>query len=231
VATLPLALANSGGIASNPLLQRANKIIVLSDRAEAVYTRYGVPADKIAIIPNGLDIPSPESLEPVDPSHWVGIGRLTPEKGFADLVGSWPAGPRLDIIGGGPEADAIQAAANPLVRLLPPIANKELMALVPGYAGLVLPSKWFEGLPTVVLEALGSGVPVIAREGNSAADFFLRNEPTWVYDGSSSSLQAALDSVESLGSRSRLRARELFVQKFSLQTWVFELESVFRALI
>jgi len=231
VATLPLAVANRGGPERNPLLKRANKIIVLSNRAQSIYTKYGLPEDKITIIPNGLDIPTPASLEPVDPPHWVGIGRLTPEKGFADLVGSWAATRRLDIIGSGPEEDEIRSVADPMVRLLPPMANKELMALVPKYSGLVLPSKWFEGLPTVVLEALGSGVPVIAREGNSAADFFLRNEPTWVYDGSRLSLEAALDSVDSRGSHSRIRARELFVQKFSLQSWVSELENLFRALI
>ena len=231
VATLPLAIANRGGLERNPLLQRANKIIVLSDRAQSIYTKYGLAGDKIAIIPNGLDIPTPVDNVVIEPSNWVGIGRLTPEKGFADLIGSWPSSRHLDIIGTGPEEDAIRTIAGPGVRLLPPMNNKDLMELVPDYAGLVLPSKCFEGLPTVVLEALGSAVPVIAREGNSASDFFNVHEPSWVYDGTNSSLERALDSVESRGIDARIRARQLFDEKFSLRSWVKELEKLFNTLL
>jgi glycosyltransferase involved in cell wall biosynthesis len=231
LATIPIALATSGGLQRNRLIDRAQKVIVLSERAKSIYRQYGLPEEKIIIIPNGLDIAIPPNTREMPKTRWIAVGRLTAEKGFADLVRLWPVGLNLDIIGEGPEAELIRAVGKSNVTLSPVVPNSELIATLPGYVGLILPSKWFEGLPTVALEALGSGLPVVAHTGNSASDFLLRHEPAWVYDGSGSSLAATMAAIESRGTEARTRARQLFDEEFSLEIWVSRLEALFNSLV
>jgi len=231
LASLPIAIANAGGLKRNQLLQRADKVVVLSERAKSTYSAYGLSSERISVLPNGLNINPPTQTVMPDARTWIGIGRLAPEKGFADLASIWPRDRDLQIIGTGPDADLITALARPNVALRRPLENNALLDAIPNFAGLVLPSKWFEGLPTVVLEAFGSGIPVIARDGNSASDFLLKHEPAWVYDGTAASLVMAMESIESRGTETRARARQLFDEEFSLGIWVVRLEALFASLL
>lgn len=234
VATLPLTIANRGGLQRNRLLQRADKIIALSDRVKSIYEKYGLSDQRLALIPNGVDVAPPDIPGSPRSSNWVAVGRLTPEKGFGSLAREWPPELRrtLDIYGNGPELDLISNLAKTNIRVRGAIPNADVMTALPEYTGLILASKWFEGAtPLTVLEALGSGLPVIAHDGNSAADFLMKHEPTWVYDGSRTSLVNALNSIESRGNEARTRARQLFDAEFSLAIWVKRLEALFSSVL
>ncbi|MEI8058478.1 MAG: glycosyltransferase family 4 protein [Actinomycetes bacterium] len=223
VATLPLAISLRGGVTRNHLLARADKVIVLSERARLLYEWYGLPSPKLVVVPNGLNIPAKDGVIPEN-ERWVAVGRFTPEKGLLDLVSQWPGDRWLDVIGAGPELGLIETVAPHRVRIVPPLPNSDLLEMLPTYSGLILPSKWFEGLPTVIVEALGSAVPVAARSGNSASDVLEAYEPSWVYDGSTPSLEAALSAISTSGLSARLRARELFEREFMMATWIDRLE-------
>ena len=101
----------------------------------------------------------------------VGIGRLTPQKDFASLLRSFQLvrkerDCRLVILGEGPERDALLHLADELgIR-----EHVDLPGFVPNpYAVLaraqafVLSSRW-EGLPTVLIEAMALGVPLVAAD-------------------------------------------------------------------
>ncbi len=110
-------------------------------------------------------------FEPGQPPVFIGIGRLREQKDFATLINAFaqirrerPC--RLLIFGEGPDRPRIEA----LVRRL----GLENDIALPGYdtnpyaylrraAAFVLSSRW-EGLPTVLIEALVCGVPVISTD-------------------------------------------------------------------
>lgn len=222
VATLPLAWRGRGGAPHDPLMARADTVITLSPRAREVYAEAGVPHDRLRVLPNFVAVPRPTVPAQRGPERWLCVARLTPEKGVLDLVRTWPAGRALDVVGEGEQRDAIIGAAPPGVRLLGSLANDDLRARMPGYTGLVVPSRWFEGLPTVYLEALAAGLPVVATAGNSAADDVAehalgRTVPAEPADGE---LAAALDDVRRGGEGLRARVRESFAARYTPETWV-----------
>ena len=177
IATLPLSLRNLGGPDTQALLRRADRIIVLSERARMMWANSGIAASRTVVIPNGL----PESSAPRAGSRrgWVVVGRLTPEKGILELLEDWPSGQPLDIIGDGELSRQIQQRlrSRPLLRLLGGMENDEVAVRLPRYEGLVFPSLCIENFPTVVAESLRAGTPVLAREGNAAADYLSDHTP------------------------------------------------------
>jgi glycosyltransferase involved in cell wall biosynthesis len=108
-------------------------------------------------------------LKPNEPPVILSVGRLDPQKDYPSLIRSFarvrqslPA--RLLILGEGPERNALDS----LVRQL----GLEEDVCLPGFVSnpypymskasvFVLSSRW-EGLPTVLVEALYCGVPVVA---------------------------------------------------------------------
>lgn len=106
------------------------------------------------------------------------VGRLVPKKGFDHLIAAvaqvraagWDV--ELTIGGGGELYEALQAQVKQLqlddvVRLLGPINQSEVRDLIARSHVFVAPcvptaDGNIDGLPTVVLEAMASGIPVIA---------------------------------------------------------------------
>jgi glycosyltransferase involved in cell wall biosynthesis len=163
------------------------------------------------------------TTEPAPPrARWLCVARLTPEKGVLEMVRSWPRDVELDIVGEGELRDAIEAEAPAGVHLIGSFDNATLRAAMRRYAGLVVPSRWFEGLPTVYLEALASGVPVVAFDGNSAADDVLAHDLGIVTSSSpdAEELAAALTGVAGRGEELRRRCAESFAARFTPPVWV-----------
>ncbi|MFP6752699.1 MAG: glycosyltransferase [Pirellulaceae bacterium] len=112
----------------------------------------------------------------------VGMGRLTAQKDFGTLIRAFarmanPSSSRLVILGEGEERSALEALVQQL--------KLEGQVLLPGfvenpYAWLskarlfVLSSRW-EALPTVLIEALACGVPVVATDCPSGPAEILEN--------------------------------------------------------
>jgi glycosyltransferase involved in cell wall biosynthesis len=94
-------------------------------------------------------------------------GRLSPEKGIDVAIRAVGAidGASLDIAGTGPEEAALRqladSAAPGRVRFHGLLDKGEVQRLMLGAAVVVVPSRWYENQPMVVLEALARGVPVV----------------------------------------------------------------------
>ena len=225
VASLPLAWRGRHGAPADPLLARADALVVLSERARRTYRDAGV--DRLHVVPNFVTVTPHEAIAPGD--RWLCVARLTPEKGVLELVRSWPAGVGLDIVGEGELRPAIEAAAPAGVRLLGGMANADLRAAMGGHAGLVVPSRWFEGLPTVYLEALAAGLPVLAVDGNSAADDVAAHGLGVVTSASPTTgeLRAGLDAIAGRGAELRRRAGASFRARFTASTWCDAIAGVY----
>lgn len=124
---------------------------------------------KVKLLPNFIETSfvTNESLN----SKWIYIGRLSREKGILDLIHGLPKHMSLDIYGDGPLIDDVIKLCyeNSNIKYLGQLSNENLRREIPRYQGAFLPSKWAEGLPTVFLEYLVSGVPIICSSKNAAS--------------------------------------------------------------
>src|ERR671931_184587 len=132
------------------VVRRAEVVIGVSEALAEAARRCG--AHDVRAIPNGVDLPASTRPE-AEPAEVLFVGRLSPEKGIAELVAA-TEGMNLVVAGDGP-----------LRRLVPStlgfVPHEELGALYDRAAVVVCPS-YREGLPLCVLEAMAHGKPVVA---------------------------------------------------------------------
>ncbi len=138
----------------------------------------GLPAEKLLVIPNGVDstkypAEEPADLEPLgiaaDRRVVTFIGRLERQKGVAWLLETaalWlPQLPDCDllVVGNGPEQEKIAEGNRHGISDRVHFAGwrADVPEILAASDLLVLPSRW-EGMPNVVLEAMASRLPVIA---------------------------------------------------------------------
>jgi glycosyltransferase involved in cell wall biosynthesis len=163
-------------------LPRARRVIAVSRPLGDTVAAFGVPRERIDIVPNGVDgelfrprdriTARAELGHAADSRRWLlYVGRLEEDKGVLDLLEAFSllarrrSDVRLAIVGDGrARAACARAAAGWLGdRVL--VAGPRPLAEVPRWMAacdaLVLPS-WAEGTPNVVLEALACGRRVVA---------------------------------------------------------------------
>jgi glycosyltransferase involved in cell wall biosynthesis len=184
VATLPVAVGMR--FDRDPLLAAAARIITMNDDMRSRYTAIGLPEHKIVTVPNFVLGPDSPGTHDGDErgDFWLFVGRLSHEKGIVPLVRDWPNGPRLKVVGGGPLEDDLHRTARPTVELLGQRSPTEVRALMAAARGLFFPSIWPEGLPTVYLEALAAGLPVIAGPRSIVGQLVERDGTGIVISGS-----------------------------------------------
>ncbi|MFC5061530.1 glycosyltransferase family 4 protein [Actinomycetospora atypica] len=237
VASLPLALATRGGATRHPVVARADRLIAISDRAAAEYRAVGVEPRRLVVVPNAVpdeglgEVRS--AVEHEVAPRWLFVGRLSAEKGARELLERWPAGLPIDLVGAGEIGDELAAAFahRPEVRFLGAMPNTQVRALVGRYTGLVVPSLWAEaGPPLTYVEALASGVPVVAVAGNGAADdVAARGTGVVVGKGTDSSeLAVALKDVQRDRARLSPHCRAVYEAHYSTGAWVQALLDVYR---
>jgi glycosyltransferase involved in cell wall biosynthesis len=162
------------------LIENAAAIVTVSDYAAGLLqNRYPESAAKIQRIYNGVDL---SRFHPADFGSGipaiVSVGRLIEKKGFADLIAACrllqPRGRafRCEIIGEGPleaalQAQITEAGLRSVVKLAGPQTQSQIALRLANATIFVLPCTREEGggmdnLPTVILEAMAAGLPVIS---------------------------------------------------------------------
>ena len=235
VATLPLTVATLSGPAADPLLARADRVILLSELAADVYARAGVPRRTMTVWPNFLrsDLDPGSERPPARPDGFLYVGRLSPEKAVVRLVHAWPSrgdAPILRIVGEGPDDGAVRAAAEgKRIEVLGTVARSHVIGLMRASTGLVMPSAWFEAFPLVYAEALAAGLPVLAWEPNVVAQWAdadgTGTRTTWDQD-----LATTLAEAEASFPALRARCRSIFEERYSEQAYVARAEELYATL-
>lgn len=152
----------------------------------------GIPRDRIRVIYNPIITPDLAAkvkedinhpwFNPGEPPVVLAVGRLDPQKDYPLLIKSFarvrqfvPA--RLLILGEGPERDSLIS----LVRQLDLDGDVQFPGFVPNpypymakASVFVLSSRW-EGLPTVLVEALYCGASIVATDCPSGSREILRD--------------------------------------------------------
>jgi glycosyltransferase involved in cell wall biosynthesis len=153
----------------------------------AALARETWPAARITVIPNGVDterfVPQLDQGRQAESLRLLCVGRLAKQKRFdLALEGLARSGSAavLRLVGDGPERQALQrqAAALGLADRVEFAGWAEREALPAHYTwanALVLPS-FAEGMANVVLEAMASGLPVIASDVYGNRDLVVTGE-------------------------------------------------------
>lgn len=218
MATLPLAIRNWGGVDSDRLLSRADRIVLLSPRAARLYAGFGLSPDKSTIIPNFV---SDVGFSPTEApgTGWIYIGRLTAEKGILNLLKHWPDSETLRIYGDGPLRPQVEALVGTNIAYMGQLSHEEIPKVLAQSRGLVFPSEWAEGLPMVYAEALAGGRAVVAKSGNSAADDVRISGAGEVFD-TWPDIGRALKQVAANDQDLGTCARKHFERMYSREIWL-----------
>jgi len=170
----------------------ASVVAVSRGAADDLASTSGLARDRVEVIYNPVITPDILALARQAPDHpWfgpgqppviLGVGRLTRQKDFPTLIRAFAAvrrqhEARLVILGEGEERSSLEALVAELglgaVVSLPGFRDNA-MAYIAGSAMFVLSSAW-EGLPTVLIEALAAGTRVVSTDCPSGPREILEN--------------------------------------------------------
>lgn len=224
VATLPMVPGTR--FAADPLLDAAARVVTLNDDMRRRYAAIGVPESKLVTVPNFVRAAAAPGRH--DGDFWLYVGRLSAEKGILPLVQGWPVGPVLRVVGAGPLEAEVRAAAGPTVEVMGQVDGPRVRTLLGRARGLFFPSLWPEGLPTVYLEALAAGLPVVASPESVVADLVTR-EGTGFVSGGSVDGDLARATAEFPDMSDHCRAA--FDARYTEVAWVRAMEELFRGVI
>ena len=197
--------------------------------------RAGLPSERLAVIPNGIDAGAYPAGQPADlwscevrPGRRLVtyVGRLDRQKGLRWLVETAP-----DWLGRLPDCDLLLVGRGPEEAALKGLCEKhgilervrfagwraDVPAILAASQLLVLPSRW-EGMPNVVLEAMASRLPVLATDVEGVGELLGDDtDPQTVPYGNTEAfveklvaLMSQRELAQRLGQRNRLRVETEF---------------------
>lgn len=170
------------------IMLKADKVVVLNGYIEKYLRKNGF--SNVVKIPNAIN--PEEFANKGDEGYILYAGRFDWNKNvcslieaFAELQTSY-ADYRLYLVGKGPEERRIRylvkkKGLQSRVIIYPWLSRKKLIDIISKCSVFVLPS-FFEVATVVVLEAMASAKPVIARTNMSTVDIFLHGKNGYLYN-------------------------------------------------
>lgn len=200
------------------MLHRSNAITVVSNSLRDELIKNNISANKITAIPNGIDVDQFSVLDKQDCRNKLGIniikdplllyvGRLSEEKNVSSLLKATAKlleknkKIQLFLVGDGPLNSELTQLTNELnivnnVHFVGKVDHSEVSTWMGACDYFSLPSLR-EGCPNVILEALGSGRPVIASRVGAIPDIVTEDSALLFtpqnIDEIANSLETALD--------------------------------------
>lgn len=200
--------------------RQVTRYIALNEFCRNKFIEAGLPAERIAIKPNFVDLPMPDLQQPRHGALFV--GRLAADKGIGVLAQAASHYPEaaIAVIGVGSEKPLLEPLAN--IRLLgwqQPAATYAHMAQS---SYLVMPSVWYENFPRTLVEAFACGLPVIASRLGAMAELVRDGETGLLFDpGNAQDLADKMrwaDNQPNLMRQMGHAARLEYERKFTPQT-------------
>jgi glycosyltransferase involved in cell wall biosynthesis len=136
------------------------------------FVAQGFPSSRFIVKPNFILDPGPPGR---GGASFLFVGRLTVEKGIRTMLQAMelvnPA-VRLKVVGDGPLADEVRAAAecNPRIDYAGRLPHRQVLEIMGASRCVLFPSEWYEALPTVPAESFAKGTPVIASRLGAVAE-------------------------------------------------------------
>jgi glycosyltransferase involved in cell wall biosynthesis len=229
----------------------ADKHVCVSQSVAESCRRSGYAAEKLVVIPNGIEMERWRDAEPMDLSTFtvppgrramVFVGRLDKQKGldrfFRELPAVFREMPQHDLVlvGEGPQKATLARAAKWLgidERVHFVGWRDDVPSVVAAANLVVLPSRW-EGMPNAVLEAMAAGKPVVAMQAEGIVELLgLAALDQTVQQGDWSKFRSKLIEItkdQSLARELGQRNQERAIQ-FSLESLVERYQRLFESLV
>ena len=223
---------------------RLGRLVLVSQHAFDQYARVHGPARATwRVIPNGVDLDrytvhsgASSSERPV----WAVVAALRPDKNHVDLIQAWAdvvavhSGATLLVIGDGPSRGDIEHAVSAagLAESVQFLGRREDVAEILRRVDGVVSASVDEALPTALIEAGASGLPVVATDAGGTREI--------VVDGITGRLvpmrdvpaltQALLDTIGDPAQAARYGAagRAQAQEKYSMAKWVDRLGKLYK---
>ena len=241
------------------LLRDASKVIALTQTEAWQYRAMGVPEEKIAIIPNGIDLLDYADLPPKgsfrkkfsvddDKKIILYLGRIHKIKGldilvraYAYIVNKLGVDDGLLVIAGVDDGylDELERLLSQLrmannVLFTGPLYGKDKLEAYVDADVFVLPSR-YETFPNVVLEAYACSKPVIASNVESISDIVIQGKNGLLFR--SGDVQELAETISYVLTHSEeaqdmgRRARKVVEEKFSIDKVVDSLEALYEKIL
>jgi colanic acid/amylovoran biosynthesis glycosyltransferase len=232
-------------IGLDKLISAARVIVTETDYSEKfLRERFPERADRIHRIYNGLNLAEfGRANFSADPTLIVAIGRLIAKKGFANLIRACALlvererSFQCEIFGEGPLENQLRAGIEDLglqrrIQLPGPKPQHELRKRLSDATVFVLPSVpeaegGMDNLPTVIMEAMATGLPVVSTRIGGIPEMVVENETGFLVQPEDAvALAGAIEKVtkdRSLGQRLGRAGYERAQNLFSIEKNVREL--------
>jgi glycogen synthase len=221
----------------------------------------GTPAEKVVVLPNGIDADELARLTPPDPAAavhgawpalagaapmFLSVGRLEPYKGFADIAralldlqaeGALPGGWAWVVAGGGREGVALPGVPSSLSGHVHFVgrASDELLHALYARADVFVHATRYEGSSLVTLEAMAHGLPVVAARAGGIPDKVVDGETGFLVEpGDVGGLAEKLAQVVAAPDRARAmgaRGRQRALECFAWSVLVGRTIALYEELI
>lgn len=231
-------------------LRRFDAVLAVAPTIRDVLVADGVPAGRIHVVHNGLDIEVPAGshadfrarlgLRPAD--EVVGtVGRLSAEKAHADLlravamVGQHRPSAVLVMVGDGPLRGSLEELTRELhlearVRFLG--EREDVHEILRAFDLFALPSRT-EGCPIVLIEAMAHGLPIVATRVGAIPEMTRDGEEARLVEpGEPAALARAIESLlDDSATRARLgqAAQARYAARFRESAWLERVRAVYAA--
>jgi glycosyltransferase involved in cell wall biosynthesis len=226
---------------------RRGRLVFVSQHVYNEYARCHGPASPTwRVIANGVDLDRYHGRagpSTTDSPVWAVVAALRPDKNHLDLIRAWASvvtaqpGAILLIVGDGPcrgdiERAVSAAALSESVRLLGRREDvPEILRTVDG----VVSASIDEALPTALIEAAACGLPIVAADAGGTREIVADGVTgRLVPVGDPSALtDAILSTIQdpARGAAYGLAARALVREKYSMKTWVENLDTLYREVV
>ena len=207
--------------------------LAMHSRAQA--DTFPTLADVVPVVGSGLAVERYDMHITADePRHLGFIGRISPEKGLADVVAVAEAtGLPLKVWGlmQDPTVWDAAIAAHPAadVSYKGFLPTDDLQAAVGGCAAIVMAPKWVEAFGNVAIEAMATGVPVIPYRRGGPAEIIVDGETGFLVEPDDvDGLIAAVGRIDELD---RVECRQRVEEEYSSQAFAARVEKWLDAVI
>lgn len=231
--------------------RNADAIICVSQNvANFARESIGLPAEKLRVVPNGIDLSTVRQKEAAphnsgDPVKLLYLGRLTEVKGVRDLIeaaqilaAATPANAwHLTLMGDGNlrgelEERIAEYGLREQITLI--AAQADALQRIADHDALVLASHW-EGMPNVAIEAMAAGIPVVATAVGGTPEVVVQGKTGLLvpshnpaaFAGAMATLIADDATRVRMGAAGRRRAEE----SFTVQAMVRRTETIYEELL
>ncbi len=238
--TTPLAHLVSMATLSDAMDDAITRAAALRPRNIAMHSQaqadtFPLLAGQVPVIGSGVAVERYDlHIAADDPKHLGFIGRISPEKGLADVVAVADAtNMPLKVWGLMQDRSVWDAAvaAHPSAQVTYEgfLPTDELQAAIGGCAAVVMAPKWVEAFGNVAIEAMATGVPVIS---------YRRGGPAEIIDDGETGFLVAPDDIDGLiaavgriGELDRVECRQRVEEQYSIPALAARVEKWLDAVI